>query len=303
MAVKKKISKTRKSPSIIAEGRGLGALLARQNVGRVPVDSEMIRLDEISANPDQPRKNFDRNAHEELVRSIKTHGLLQPVIVTPAAGPDGTKYRIIAGERRFRACREAGLDSIPARVVRGSEKTLNEIALVENLQRRDLSPLETAAALKSLMEKYGQTQEQLAERIGWSRAAIANKIRILNLPEKVRALIENGKLTEGHAKVLLSIADPEKLIKTAERCAENGWSVRRLEASLAETPEPAYKPWNPAGAAKAASDLGMKIHASGNGETNRLTLSGLSRPQIERLLTLISREKDFLVHGSREKAK
>ena len=297
MAVKKKAAKTLRKTSIIPEGRGLGALLARQNVGRVPVDSEMIRLDEISANPDQPRKNFDRTAHEELVRSIKNHGLLQPVIVTPAAGPDGTKYRIIAGERRFRACREAGLTSIPARVVRGDAKTLSEIALVENLQRRDLSPLETAAALKALMEKHGQTQEQLAERIGWSRAAIANKIRILNLPEKVRSLIENGKLTEGHAKVLLSIADPEKLIRTAERCAENGWSVRRLEASLAETPEPVYKPWSPAGARQTAGALGVKIHASGNGETNRLTLSGLSRGQIERLLNLMRREKEYLVSG------
>ncbi|MGI6075245.1 MAG: ParB/RepB/Spo0J family partition protein [Pyramidobacter sp.] len=300
MAVKKTEKKPAKAPSLIPEGRGLGALLARQKVGRVPVDSEMIRLDEIRTSPDQPRKAFDEEALDQLVQSIKNHGLLQPVIVTPSDGSDGTKYRIIAGERRYRACLKAGLSSIPARVVRGDEKTLSEIALVENLQRRDLTLLETASALKSLMEKYGLTQEQLAQRLGWSRAAIANKTRILALPDAVLGLIEEGKLSEGHAKLLLSIDDGQRLLRTARSCAENGWSVRALEERLkSPAPQRAFKPWRPEGARKLGNELGMKITASGDGRTNRLTLSGLSRSQVERLLQLMRREKDALTEGER----
>lgn len=286
---------------LIPEGRGLGALLARQKVGRVPVDSEIIRLDEIRTSPNQPRKAFEQGALDQLVQSIKNHGLLQPVIVTPSAGSDGTKYRVIAGERRYRACLKAGLTSIPARVVRGDERTLSEIALVENLQRRDLTLLETASALKSLMEKYGLTQEQLAERLGWSRAAIANKTRILALPESVLSLIEQGKLSEGHAKLLLSIDDDRRLVQTAKSCAEKGWSVRALEEHLkSSAPVRIFKPWRPEGAGKLANELGMKITASGDGRTNRLTLSGLSRFQVERLLELMRREKSALTDGEKD---
>ena len=216
-------------PSLIMAGRGLGALLARQNVARPSQNSENALLADIEPDPGQPRKTFDEASLAEMAETIKAHGLIQPIVVTPAPAKSKKKYRIVAGERRYHACLKAGLTEAPIRVVRGDEGALSEIALVENLQREDLSPIETAQAIKKLIEAQGLTQEKAAARLGMGRAALANKLRLLTLPESVKTALHEGKLSEGHAKVLLTVRDNEKkLLKLADDCIRLGWSVRAL---------------------------------------------------------------------------
>ena len=311
MAVTKKSKSASQSParkkgSIIQQGRGLSALLALQNVTREPQDSLTLSLDCITPDPDQPRKLFDEEALQELADSIRTHGLLQPLLVTPEDGKKDA-YRIVAGERRFHACKKAGLTEAPVRVVRGDARTLREIALIENLQRRDLTPLETARGLKALMEDCSLTQEEAASCIGWSRSAVANKVRLLALPDFVLDLLDQGSLAEGHAKALLSLKKPEKMRALAEDCAKNRWSVQLLSQKieyenthtvLFVNPQPKRKPWRPAKAAKVRQQLGIGMAISSAGESNRVVLNGLTREQVTRLLTLLDRETPYLKEGA-----
>ncbi|MBP5212238.1 MAG: ParB/RepB/Spo0J family partition protein [Pyramidobacter sp.] len=192
-------------PSLILAGRGLGALLAKQNVAIPSQNSETALLSDIEPDPGQPRKTFDDAALAEMAETIKKHGLLQPIIVAPAPAKSKKKYRIVAGERRYHACLKAGLREAPVRVVRGDKSVLSEVALVEKLQRENLSPIETAQAIKKLIEAQGLTQEKAAARLGMGRAALANKLRLLTLPEPVKTALNDGTLSEGHAKVLLSV--------------------------------------------------------------------------------------------------
>ena len=298
--------------SIIQAGRGLGALLARQNVSRVPQNSEMAPLADIEPNPDQPRKNFDDASLRELAESIKVHGLLQPLIVTPAPAQSAKKYRIVAGERRFRACELAGLGEVPVRVVRGDEQLHSEIALVENLQREDLTALEAANAIKTLMEKHRVNQNELAERIGWSRSAVANKVRLLSLPRSVQEHLASGVLSEGHAKALLSLKDPQKhLEKLAADCVKKHWSVHNLQkrADVLNSRRvsvlykaPPLDPWRPKGALKVARRLGLSFNVLGNDKENRVVINGMRREQVERLFALLEREADFMT-GDRDASK
>ncbi len=286
-------------------GRGLSGLLARLNIGRGARDDEVVPVSEICPDPDQPRKNFSEADLSELAASIKHHGLLQPLIVTPLS-EGGTKYRIVAGERRFQASKAAGLSEVPVKIVRGDPKTLFQIQLVENLQREDLTLIETATALRDLIERHGLTQGELAAGIGWNRAAISNKIRILSLPKEVIGLLSEGKLTEGHAKVLLSLDSSAKIVEFAHNCVKNGWSVKVLadRVSRAATHKKTvllsapYKAWRPKGAAKLSQRLGIKIGASSNGKTNRVVLHGLTSEQVERLLGILEKSADVLNPGS-----
>ncbi len=287
---------------VFQESRGLGAFLARLNLGRAPQNPDVVPLSQICPDPNQPRKNFAPAEIAELAASIKFHGLLQPLIVTPA--PEGdAKYRIVAGERRFQACKLAGLSEVPVRVVRGDSRTLLQLQLVENLQREDLTPIETATALRDLIERQGLTHGELAAGIGWTRAAVSNKIRILSLPKEVLALIAEGKLTEGHAKALLSLAHPADIPEFARGCIKYGWSVRSLSERVeyANTHKktvmrfsPAYKAWRPKGAAPLARRLGIKIGASGDGTTNRIVLRGLTCEQVSRLIEVLEKSADYL---------
>lgn len=220
------------SPRKAGLGRGLEALIPVEDKQS---DAEFLQLpiDEIVPNPDQPRSRFDESSLDELASSIKEVGVLQPVIVK--AGESG--HILIAGERRWRAARRAGLESIPA-VVRGSSGDANLVeALVENVQRQDLTPLEEAHAYKQLLEDYGMTQEAVAERVGKSRPAVANTLRLLQLPGPVQTLVDAGGLSAGHARALLALDDERYSIYLAEKASAEGWSVRQIEEAVKDRKE------------------------------------------------------------------
>ena len=287
-------------PSLIMAGRGLGALLARQNVARPSQNSENALLADIEPDPGQPRKTFDEASLAEMAETIKAHGLIQPIVVTPAPAKSKKKYRIVAGERRYHACLKAGLTEAPIRVVRGDEGALSEIALVENLQREDLSPIETAQAIKKLIEAQGLTQEKAAARLGMGRAALANKLRLLTLPESVKTALHEGKLSEGHAKVLLTVRDNEKkLLKLADDCIRLGWSVRALAVKAGTTKTvlrdaPPEEPWKPKGQARLVKKLGFRVLAFAQGDVNRMELNGLTKAQVQKICDLLDRESAAL---------
>ena len=184
-----------------------------------------LKINEIEPNRDQPRKNFKQEALEELAESIKEYGLIQPIVVTKKDG----YYSIIAGERRWRASKLAGLQEIPAIIREDDERKNKEIALIENIQREDLNPVEKAVGVKDLMSTYGLTQEEIAKKLGKGRSTIANIIRILNLEPRVLEFAKQGKLTEGHCRALLAITDPEKQYLTAVDLIERGATVREAE--------------------------------------------------------------------------
>ncbi len=209
-------------------GKGLDALFGPAPEEEKVQDGEMIKnlnINEIEPNRDQPRKTFNQESLEELAESIKEFGLIQPIVVTKKQG----YYCIVAGERRWRACKIAGIETIPAILREDDEKKNQEIALIENVQREDLNPIEKAMGIKNLITTYGLKQEEIAKRLGKSRSAIANTVRLLNLEPRVLELAKQGKLTEGHCRALLSITDPEKQYKTAVRMIERNATVRQVE--------------------------------------------------------------------------
>ncbi len=215
-------------------GRGLEALIPTETEAATQPAYLEIPVDDIKPNPDQPRSRFDDESLEELAASIKEVGVLQPVVVTR---DDQGHHYLIAGERRWRAARRAGLGTIPA-VVRGTsgESSLVE-ALVENVQREDLTPLEEAHAYRQLLENTGMKQEEVAERVGKSRSAVSNTLRLLQLPGTVQAMIDNGRLFAGHARALLGLEDEKYASYLAEKAAEEGWSVRQVEDAVRERRE------------------------------------------------------------------
>lgn len=204
-----------------ALGRGLGALIPGADE---IANSAEVDLERIVPNPYQPRRIFDQQSLMELAQSIKEHGLLQPVVVRPLGGD----YQLVAGERRFRAAKMAGLRAIPAVVMALSDAQVAQVALIENLQREDLNPIEEAEAYKRLVEEFNLTQEALAERIGKSRSAIANTMRLLNLAPAVQEMVAQGRLTPGHARTLLSLSEEEQ-IRAAETIIRQGMTVRDAE--------------------------------------------------------------------------
>ena len=215
-------------------GRGLSALFSdtEEDYGKAQAETEelttQVPVSKIFPNPDQPRKIFDENALNDLAKSIKEHGVISPLIVNKA--DDGT-YMIIAGERRYRAAMRAGLEFLPVIVRSLSPREIQEISLIENLQREDLNPIEAAYGMKRLMDEYDLTQENLAERIGKSRPAIANTMRLLTLAEEVIALVREGKLSAGHARTLVPLPK-ESQVELARECVKNGWSVRDMERAV-----------------------------------------------------------------------
>ena len=207
-------------------GSGLDALFGSD--ADLKEDAGLLNLPISKVEPaaDQPRERFDPEALEDLADSIRQHGVLQPIAVRALGGG---YYQIIAGERRWRAAREAGLDTIPARVMEADDRSARVLALVENLQRQDLNPVEQAKGLNSLMKDFGLTQEAAAEQVGFSRPAVANALRLLSLPEPVLAMLEEGSLTSGHARALLALGDEESICRTAELVVKEELSVRQTE--------------------------------------------------------------------------
>lgn len=206
-------------------GKGLGALIP--DVFDSSADTNEIDLDKIRQNPYQPRQKFDQEKLDELAQSIREHGVLQAVVVCPAVSEEG--YYLVAGERRCRAARLAGLKSIPAVVKNYDHKAMLEIALIENLQREDLNPVEEANAYQRLMKDYNYTQEELAKRLGKSRSAVANSVRLLSLPESILTLLYESRITPGQARPLLSLPDQELQESTAKRIVEEGLTARDAE--------------------------------------------------------------------------
>lgn len=192
-------------------------------------DVVLVNLSEVFPNPDQPRKQFDEEKLEELSKSIQTYGVIQPIIVTKK----GNKYFIIAGERRFRASKKANLKKIPV-IVRNdlSTRQIDEIALIENIQRQDLNPIEEAKAYKRLIEEYDITQEALAEKLGKSRPVISNTIRLLNLQPEIQTYVEEGRLSSGHARTLLGLKDKTLQLRFAKAACDKQISVRQLETLI-----------------------------------------------------------------------
>lgn len=186
-----------------------------------------LRLSEIEPEPSQPRSIFEHEPLEELASSIATHGLLQPIIVRE--GKNG-HYRIVAGERRWRASKMAGLAEVPVILIDADDKKAAELSLIENLQRENLNPLEEAEAYKALIDEYDLTQEEVSSRIGKSRSAISNTMRLLNLPKEVLTLVKEKKLSAGHARALLSLSDNQLICSVAEKAVAKGLSVRQVEA-------------------------------------------------------------------------
>ena len=215
--------------------RGLDALLPETDL---PAGVTEIAVSQLDPNPDQPRRTFDTQALEALAESIRQAGVLQPLLVVE----NGARYRIVAGERRYRAARMAGLQSVPCVVRDMTEQERMEAALIENLQREDLNPIEEAAGIRTLMEECGYTQELAAKRVGRSRPAVANLLRLLQLPESIRELVKAGELSAGHARVLAGLADESRQLALAERAVREGMSVRELEKLAAQTMEKPAKP-------------------------------------------------------------
>ncbi len=222
-------------------GRGLDALLPE--TGDPENTVSMIAITELDRNPDQPRKEFDENALQTLADSIRTAGVLQPLLVVEVNG----RYRIVAGERRFRAARIAGLDAVPCIVRALTPAEQMEASLIENLQREDLNPIEEASAMKHFMDTFHYTQEQAARRLGKSRPAVANSLRLLSLPQAIREDVAAGRLSAGHARVLAGLENEKQQIALAQLTVLEGLSVRALEKMAAQPesvprPRPAPRP-------------------------------------------------------------
>ncbi len=210
-------------------GKGLQALLS-DLPDKNESDIAEISIDLISPNPSQPRTHFDNEKIEELSLSIKEHGVVQPIIIRPI---ENQRYEIVAGERRWRAARKTQLTKIPAIIRNLSEQEVMEIALIENIQREELSPIEEASALKSLMDKFSYTQNHLAQRLGRSRSAIANILRLIRLPNYIQESVSRGTLSSGHAKLLLSLEDkPATQKQLYNEIIDNGYSVRKTEERI-----------------------------------------------------------------------
>ncbi len=212
-------------------GRGLGTLIPTNFDSSLLIDEkervQKLNTKVVQPNPDQPRKHFDPEALEQLASSIKKHGILQPLVVTPN-GQDG--YTIIAGERRYRAATQAGLTHVPALVRSAKELDQLEIALVENVQRVDLSPLEQAVSIAKLHEQFSMSYQMIAERLGKAVTTVNNIVRLLQLPAEAREALQQGHITEGHARAILSLKDkPEKQRQLLTRITDEGWSVRQAE--------------------------------------------------------------------------
>lgn len=208
-------------------GRGLDALFADNSIEEIaPSSAVKLKIMDIEPNRDQPRKIFDEQALSELADSIAKHGVIQPLLVRPL--PDGS-YQLVAGERRWRASRMAGLTEVPVVIKELSDDEAMALALIENLQREDLNAVEEAQGIKALMDTLGLTQEEAAERVGKSRPAIANALRLLKLPDSVLEMVSQGTLSAGHARALLAFEDDEELVEVAKLIIEKGLTVRDVE--------------------------------------------------------------------------
>lgn len=288
-------------------GRGLGALLGEDVVAAAPAaapeaeparaadEVRMLPIRMVDPNRDQPRRSFDEDALKELAASIAAVGVIQPIIVCPT----GERYQIIAGERRYRASRMAGLDEIPAIVRDWDHQRRLEAALIENLQRNDLNAIEEAQGVRNLMDESGLTQEKVAERLGKSRSAVANLLRLLNLEASVQQLVVDGKLSAGHARALAGVEDRRRQVQLANLTVQQGWSVRQLERICAQPVN--ERPQKPAVVrdqqfsqleGMARELFGTRARLEGSHDSGRLTLYYYSQDDLQRIWDVLEMAKE-----------
>lgn len=269
-------------------GRGLGALgLVDNTVGENSFGKALeVSVLDIDVNPEQPRKSFDDANIDELAASVKTHGIVQPVLVKKR----GDRFLIVAGERRFRAAKKAGFDKIPVLLTDIDENEIAEVALIENIQRENLNPIDEAFAIKLLMEQHGLTQEEISRRLGKSRSAIANSVRLLDLSDSARERIRRGALSAGHGKMLAGIEQKKEQDSVAQRAEKEGWSVRQLEKYIRDSQKQAQKP--PKGQKsleikdmerELSQKLNLRVIINGDEQRGRVELSYSNRDELSRL--------------------
>ena len=288
-------------------GRGLSALMADVNREETAQDSsdsprraeQMMPIEKVSPNPDQPRRSFDRDKLDDLANSIREKGVIQPLIVRPDPKKDG-QYQIVAGERRWRAAQQAQLHEIPVLVREFDDTEVLEVAIIENIQRADLNPVEEAAGYRQLIDRFGHTQDQLARALGKSRSHIANQMRLLSLPEGVLDMLESDKLSAGHARALITSDDPLELARIVVR---KGLSVRETEALVKK----GASPKKPSGAAPRpevekdadtialegdlSANLGLKVDVSHDAgkESGRVVIRYRTLDELDEICRVLTR--------------
>ena len=275
-------------------GRGLGALLGDAALQSQEGGSLSLPISQVEPGLKQPRKRFEDEALHDLADSIRTHGIIQPLTVRRLSSG---YYQIIAGERRWRAAKLAGLTEVPAVIIEADDRKTMELALIENLQREDLNPIEEANGYKSLMEDYGLTQEEAAKRVGKSRPAVANALRLLALPDPVCQLLEEGKLSAGHARAILAVPSGEAQMKLAKKVVADGLSVRQTESlakRLAEGEKEAPAPkgddlsiYDRAAEKDLGARLGRKVHIVRGRRKGRIELEYYDPEDLNALLDLL----------------
>jgi ParB family chromosome partitioning protein len=272
-------------------GRGLDALLGEAATATASGEALIeIPVDQIDANPRQPRKVFDQASLDELARSLRAAGMLQPVVVR--RGPGG-RWQLIAGERRWRAARQAGLERIPAVVREATDAESLELALIENLLREDLNPMEEAEAYHQALTEFGWTQEQLAQRVGKDRSTIANALRLLRLPPSIQQDLRAGRLTMGHARALLALTDSAEQLKLRDEILAHAWSVRTTEEGV-EKRRSAPAPTRRRSAELVALEeafqraLMTRVRIRGNERRGRVEITYASAEELDRLSAMLS---------------
>ena len=283
-------------------GRGLDSIFLDNTTPENGGSVSLVRISQIEPRRDQPRKNFDLEALQQLADSISAHGIIQPVAVRESIGG---YYEIIAGERRWRAAKMAGLSEIPVTVIAADDKKAAELALIENVQREDLNPIEEALAYKKLSEEYGLTQEKVAQAVGKSRSGVANSLRLLDLPEECYEMVASRTLSEGHAKVLMGLGEDEEIVKAARTVIEKELSVRETEqlvkrilSSLEEEEQeepaaPVKVNYSKVLAEKAGRQLGRKVNIAGRGKSKRIELYYEDREDLEAILEALCGKQLF----------
>jgi len=280
-------------------GNGLSSLF-EQNAADPASGVQTVRIAEIEQNRSQPRKHFDDEALTELAESIQAHGMLQPIVVRPIGDK---RYQIVAGERRWRAAKRIGLSEVPVIIREMSESEASQIAMIENLQRENLSPIEEAMGYQALMQQFHMTQEEVAKTVGRSRPAVANSLRLLNLPVLVQEYLEKGKITVGHAKALAAIKDEQLLLQCAAKAAADKITVRDIEAiaqkqNTEQKPSPAEKQKTPEQIyyeemeISLGSHLGRRVQVQTGKKKGTLTLEFYNKEDLQALCQLLTKEEN-----------
>lgn len=278
-------------------GKGLGALLADNVIEEESKKTVWLRISEIQPNRDQPRRHFEQESLAELAESISQHGILQPLLVRPLL--DG-RYQLIAGERRWRAAQMAGVSEVPVIIREIDEQKASELALVENLQREDLNPMEEAAGYKTLMENYGLKQEEIAKVVNKSRPAVANALRLLNLPQPAAEMVAAGEISAGHARALLALPTAEEQIETAKEIIKKGLSVRDIEKKARQAAKPKKTAEQKAKLRDSfynevelalTEHLGRRVKVAESGRGGTLQIEFYSQEDLKSLANLLSPEK------------